>query len=234
MHMEKWITCFDKYEISSLGNIRRKRDQFKIKKRLHPSGYLSCVLSIEGKQKGFLIHRIVALLFLESPPDNTYIVNHINRIRSDNRLVNLRWLNWKEQGENISHIKRKRKIDLGVRSIIDDDVVDYKNIYEAAECISKLLDLTSKCITIRTCIVKSINKGFKYKGYTWEYISEFPDGLISKIPSIPQYEASSCGMIRQLNGRWTYGTSRLPIKRALPIWVQASQSGPLAKSILVY
>lgn len=202
---EKWVTCFDKYEISSLGNIRRKRDQFEIKKRPHPSGYMSCQLFVDNKSKGFLIHRIVALFFLGSPQDNKYIVNHINNIRSDNRLVNLRWLDSNEQGKNTSYIKRKRKIELGVRSIIDDKIMDYKNIYEAAEYIYNLLNLKSKCITIRTCIVKSINSGVTYKGYIWKYISNSPTGIISKIPSLPQYEASSCGMIRQLNGRWTHG-----------------------------
>ena len=202
---EEWVTCFNTYEISSLGNIRRKRDQFEMKKRTHPAGYITCNLFIGRKSKGFLIHRIVAFCFLGSPPDKTYVVNHVNNIRSDNRLVNLRWLNLDEQGKNTSRIKRKRKIELGVRSIINNEIVDYKNIYEAAEYISDLLDLKSKCITIRTCIVKSINGGVPYKGYMWKYISNFPTGMISKIPSIPQYEASSCGMIRQLNGRWTYG-----------------------------
>jgi len=38
------------------------------------------------------VHRIVAIAFLGPPPSKQYVVDHINRDRTDNRIENLRWI----------------------------------------------------------------------------------------------------------------------------------------------
>ena len=47
----------------------------------------------------FLIHRLLAMLFIPNP-DVKNTVDHINRIKTDNRLENLRWANMSEQTLN--------------------------------------------------------------------------------------------------------------------------------------
>lgn len=200
---EQWGTYLESYEVSSFGNIRRKRDQFDIRKRLNPAGYVTCTLFYKGKHRPLLVHRIVASVFLGSPPDTTYTVDHVNRVRSDNHVSNLRWFNKTDQRANTS--PRKTKASLGVRSIMGEAVVEYQNIDDAVERTRELLGINSKHVTVSTCIVKSIRSGKKYKGYNWEYVSDEPIGSIAGIPSLPKYEVSTCGMIRQLNGRWTKG-----------------------------
>lgn len=55
------------------------------------NGYLFVVLSRQGiKPKQCLIHRLVALAFLGVPSVNQEVC-HVNGIRNDNRLCNLRW-----------------------------------------------------------------------------------------------------------------------------------------------
>jgi hypothetical protein len=100
------------YQVSNLGNVKslpKKRKvrggkySFKkerlLKNSLNNKGYYRVNLSFFGKNKAFLIHRLVCLSFLPNP-ENKRTVNHKNGIPKDNRLVNLEWATDKE---NIDH-----------------------------------------------------------------------------------------------------------------------------------
>lgn len=88
-----------RYEVSDLGNIRswinrhgQRRTEPQILSHCpSPSGYHRAVLSLNGNVKTLRIHRLVALVFLGEPPSDDYQVNHINGIKTDNRVVNLEW-----------------------------------------------------------------------------------------------------------------------------------------------
>ena len=66
-----------------------------IKPRKNKDGYMQVNLCKNGKQKTFSVHRLLALHFIPNPENKTE-VDHINGIRHDNRLENLRWLTRKE------------------------------------------------------------------------------------------------------------------------------------------
>jgi len=75
-------------------------------------GYLR--IFFKGKQ--YRIHRLVAETFIDNP-QKLPTVDHINRIRTDNRVENLRWATRALQSENNAKVLNRK--DYGVRSCED-------------------------------------------------------------------------------------------------------------------
>ena len=91
------------YEVSNLGRIKSlyKNGKEKILKPMkHRDGYLVVNLYKNGKRKGCKVHRLVAQAFILNI-DNKPEVDHINTIRDDNRVENLKWVTKKENRNNI-------------------------------------------------------------------------------------------------------------------------------------
>jgi hypothetical protein len=83
------------YQVSSLGNVKRLVSKRVLAERFIGSsidryGYVKRVLSKYGKNHCFTEHRLVATAFLENL-QNKLTVNHINGIKTDNRVENLEW-----------------------------------------------------------------------------------------------------------------------------------------------
>jgi len=72
------------------------------KQVLKKLGYLQIGLIIDGKEKKFLSHRLIALTFIPNPL-NFKEVNHKNGIKTDNRVQNLEWCN---RSSNMKHAFR--------------------------------------------------------------------------------------------------------------------------------
>ena len=62
-------------------------------------GYLVVALTKNGKSKTVRVHRLVAEAFMPNP-ENKPCIDHINTIRDDNRIENLRWATPKENMNN--------------------------------------------------------------------------------------------------------------------------------------
>ena len=88
---EEWkeIEEFPAYSVSTLGRVKNKHGNI-LTGTPRPDGYMSLLLSREGKSNRRLLHRLVALAFIPNPEGKAYI-DHINQDKSDNSIPNLRW-----------------------------------------------------------------------------------------------------------------------------------------------
>tara|TARA_R110000824_G_scaffold247679_1_gene436748 strand:- start:791 stop:1261 length:471 start_codon:yes stop_codon:yes gene_type:complete len=68
------------------------------------NGYYKVSLSKNNKQRTNYNHRLIALAYIPNP-DNKDFIDHINRIKTDNRIENLRWATHSENMQNKSEYK---------------------------------------------------------------------------------------------------------------------------------
>jgi hypothetical protein len=125
MTIEIWKSVVgfeDYYEVSDLGNIRRKKSK-RLRRVDYATIYPSVLLSVKGKHKTLRIHRIVAKAFLPKKEGRDHI-NHINGNKQDNRVDNLEWVT---QAENNLHSYRV----LGKKSPMQGKIPPNKKIIES-------------------------------------------------------------------------------------------------------
>lgn len=70
-----------------------------LKYGIKSNGYYCTCLYKNGKRKDFSVHRLYAKAYIPNPLNKPFI-DHINRIRTDNRLENLRWVTRSENSRN--------------------------------------------------------------------------------------------------------------------------------------
>lgn len=78
-------------------------------------------------RKKIKVHRLVADVFIPNPEHKPF-VDHINRIRSDNRAQNLRWATRKENSENSATVYNRK-----CKTRACDDRTGYAREYRAAK-----------------------------------------------------------------------------------------------------
>ena len=94
------IHGYDNYEVSNFCNVKNKLTG-KILKPGNRSGYHCINVCNYGKIKNVLVHRLVAIAFIDNP-FNKACVDHINNDKTNNNLSNLRWVTMQENNMNRS------------------------------------------------------------------------------------------------------------------------------------
>ena len=96
------------YSVSDQGRVRSEARRDSIGRRIserimrpntHKDGYLQIDLRKDGKKHNVLVHKMVMLAFIGECPKGCEI-NHINEVKTDNRLENLEYIT---HLENVRH-----------------------------------------------------------------------------------------------------------------------------------
>lgn len=98
---EQWeYTYIEGISVSTMGRVKRDKDGYLFKIKTNKSnGYNYVDLRRYKKGTMMKVSRLVALTFLQNP-ENKSDVDHINTIKTDDRLENLRWATRKENMNN--------------------------------------------------------------------------------------------------------------------------------------
>lgn len=157
------------YQVSNIGKVKslHYNKEKILADRFDKKGYLSVRLFKNGKSKIFKTHRLVAQAFIPNPI-NKEQVNHINGVKSDNRVENLEWCT---NYENCVHAHLNGLVakpnphrceDAYNSKLKVDDVIYIRKNYVP---YSKEFNSTklSKKFNVSTSLVLSIAKGERWK-----------------------------------------------------------------------
>lgn len=152
--MEKWckIQEFD-YEISSQGRLRNlKTNKLLSTSSINSEGYVIVCLRKDGKSHSKRFHRLLADYFIPKINGKEYI-NHINGVKTDNRIENLEWCTHKENSihaikiglyNNDIHRKYDKSIDEEIIKLRNERY-SYKHISEKLKIpLSKINNVLNK------------------------------------------------------------------------------------------
>lgn len=146
------------YQVSSLGRVKsleryvygrtdrssRIHKERILRPGLTDRGYLQVRLSLNNKSTSYSIHKLTAIAFIANK-ENKLTINHINGIKTDNRVSNLEW---STHSENIKHAfetglsKAPNGERNGLSKLNSTQVIDIRNSNERSTVLAKIYNVT--------------------------------------------------------------------------------------------
>lgn len=169
-----WIQSerFPGYEVDHVGRVRNRATKRILKPSVTRAGYR--VLSL--RTKTVPVHRLVAEAFL-AEWDPALTVDHVNRVRDDNRLQNLRMATVAQQLKN----RRTDTINHGHRLPVEQRTLDGKlvNSFVSLDAAASSTGLSTYVIAYNIKTGKPCRKGFLWQiphtpdlpGEIWRHFS---------------------------------------------------------------
>jgi hypothetical protein len=203
----KWkiIEEFPNYLVSTDGRVRNNIKGTEMNPFLH-GGYL-CV-TVRKHSKGYTrkIHRLVAKTFIDNP-NNYDIIDHINNVKTDNNVLNLRWVTCSQNTKSFmdNYYVKKSIIQLTLNKQF---VKRWKNIDEILNTHQNFRRKTLYCN------IYGGRKNPSAYGFLWKYetnkkaeIELFDDEIFENIGIIEDYdfsnyEISNYGTVRTIKGKY--------------------------------
>lgn len=171
--MEQWkeIPNLKNYYISTEGKIKNKTGKI-LKTHISKNGYEILTITTGSKKDNTRktinkrVHRLVLETFKPIENSDNYDVNHINRIKTDNKLENLEWcsrsenLYWKEKPDSLGRSSKKVKVEY-----LNGTIEYYDSLTECANHFNVCLE------TIREYMRKELSPRRKIQAY-FSYIEQ--------------------------------------------------------------
>lgn len=144
----KFLNSDNRVIISSKGKVLVKSDKrfYRLVKTFKDLNGYDCV---NLQDSTYLVHSLVAKAFLSDPPSLLSTIKHVNGIKDDNDVGNLRWSSPEEEWRNIRAVKP-----------YTGESALFSNLYMAIPFIKGLNGTLED-------VVKAIEKQKKYRGYFW-------------------------------------------------------------------
>lgn len=197
--VEIWVSLstmrFSSYQVSDLGNVRNARTSQVLKQR-----ECCTYMYVSLYDDNFKIYpkRVASLVigaFVGPKPDGK-TVDHINRERCDNRIINLRYATPGEQAANSNHPLTKPGISILQYDLFGNFVKFWLKIKDASDALKI-------CNISKACKGKISSAGNFIWRYYVEYITD--EEWRSIIYKEVEFWASTHGRIRMPSGKIIYG-----------------------------
>jgi hypothetical protein len=210
---EEWkiIQQNNNFEVSNKGNIRNTNNKYLIKQQKNHSGYMFINLKTNNKSKSLFVHRIIAEAFLPNI-ENKKTVDHIDRNRSNNLLVNLRWATSEEQSSNRNIVKKSNPYNKRKIWRIDINKKNNKHLYNNIDEVIDFIINEKLSNGSRISIRQQLNTQLGLNtiqnscyGYKWEYAeienleNEVWKNIQDILPKARKYSISNMGRIKNIN-----------------------------------
>ena len=190
--IEEWriIEQSSNYEISNCGEVRNKTTNNILKSGLL-GGYLTITLITNNKKVILKIHRLVAESFLVCN-DETYVVNHKDGNKINNRLENLEWVSRSENAKHAFRLGLNKGKKIKVCQYTLDNV--FIREYDSPSYVENEMGIFSTHI-LSVCRGNRKTAG----GYIWKYVDGYiepepvPDGKI--MTEFPNYIITNDGKV---------------------------------------
>lgn len=175
---EVWVAAVgweDYYEVSNLGNIRRRKNspgryktqrpvkQFELKKPSGDQGYLTCRFKVKSKgQKTLYVHRLVCEAFHGAAPASSYQCCHNDGNKHNNQVENLRWdTRSANEMDRVAHGTSNRGSRHGMSKLVEDDVLQIRLLLKGG--------LTQKVVAEMFGVASSTVQSIK-SGKNWSHL----------------------------------------------------------------
>ncbi len=190
---------FSKYEVSSLGQRRNKISGWVFSVKPNSAGYVcNTFVSDEGNSKEISAHSVVARAFLGEPDSDDLTVDHINRERADNRLINLRWATQKQQTVNSDRSKC---------IVIGQPIIQYTMDMEEIKRWPTIITAAKELKISQSNISQACRGSYKQAGgYKWVYERQDLDGEIWRDYESMGIQVSNMGRIKSSCRHIIYGS----------------------------
>ena len=175
------------YHVTKDGKVYSRRTTRSYTKTYHPlkfyiqkrdrynNGNLTLTVTVRINKRPWKVHRLVALAFIENS-ENKPTVNHINGVKTDNRVENLEWCTYKENTQHainnnlfyfnsseqsINKIIKKGSLN-GNALLTESQVIEIRNKYKPRIYTRNMLALEYN--VKESCIKDIVNRN------SWKHI----------------------------------------------------------------